>query len=214
MTKLTGSQLVVLSSAAARDDQAAALPRKMPRAAALKISASLLARKMMREVRAKADMPVWREDEEGRGLALVITKTGLAVINSDEEGGIAEAKQRDLAPKVAKGTPRRATQSRASTIQSTARRSTRPRAATQPEHKAPNLTTVAGQSKQAIVVGMLSAKDGATLDALIAATGWLPHTTRAVLTGLRKKGFALERARQDGVTTYRITAHPTQTAVA
>ena len=40
---------------------------------------------------------------------------------------------------------------------------------------------------------MLSAEQGATIEALIAATGWLPHTTRAVLTGLRKRGYAIER---------------------
>ncbi|MFN3892181.1 MAG: DUF3489 domain-containing protein [Beijerinckiaceae bacterium] len=214
MTRLTDPQLVVLSSAAARDDRAAALPRKMPTAAALKVGASLLARKLMREVRARAGIPVWREDEEGRGLALVITKAGLAAINADEAGGVAEARQRGRAAKGAKASAKRAVRSRGSTTGSAARPSKHSRATTQPKHDAPTVKTAAGQSKQAIVVGMLSAKDGATLDALIAATGWLPHTTRAVLTGLRKKGFALERARQDGVTTYRITAHPAEPAAA
>jgi hypothetical protein len=36
---------------------------------------------------------------------------------------------------------------------------------------------------------------GATLAALVKATGWLPHTTRAALTGLRKKGFGIQRRR-------------------
>jgi hypothetical protein len=30
------------------------------------------------------------------------------------------------------------------------------------------------------------------------ATGWLPHTTRAALTGLRKRGYAVVRERIDG----------------
>ena len=34
--------------------------------------------------------------------------------------------------------------------------------------------------------------------------GWLPHTTRAALTGLRKKGHAIERFRGDDETRYRI----------
>ena len=38
---------------------------------------------------------------------------------------------------------------------------------------------------------MLQRDRGATIDELIDATGWLPHTTRAALTGLRKRGFAL-----------------------
>ena len=60
-------------------------------------------------------------------------------------------------------------------------------------------------SKQALVISMLSKKSGATIDALIDATGWLPHTTRAALTGLRKRGFAVERSQEDGKTSvYRI----------
>ena len=44
---------------------------------------------------------------------------------------------------------------------------------------------------------------------LIAATGWLPHTTRAALTGLRHKGFVLDRdKRADGTTVYRISSAP------
>ena len=44
---------------------------------------------------------------------------------------------------------------------------------------------------------------------LIAATGWLPHTTRAALTGLRHKGFVLDRGkREDGTTVYRISSAP------
>ena len=63
-------------------------------------------------------------------------------------------------------------------------------------------------SKQALLVGMLSAAQGATIEALIEATGWLPHTTRAVLTGLRKRGYAIERARADdrGPSVYRIAS--------
>jgi len=38
---------------------------------------------------------------------------------------------------------------------------------------------------------MLSRKSGATLEALVDATGWLPHTTRAALTGLRKRGYTV-----------------------
>ncbi len=60
-------------------------------------------------------------------------------------------------------------------------------------------------SKGAHVVGLLSRVSGATLDDLIAATGWLPHTTRAALTGLRRRGYEILRGKgEDGRTTYRI----------
>ena len=38
---------------------------------------------------------------------------------------------------------------------------------------------------------------GATLDELVEATDWLPHTTRAALTGLRKRGLAVERVKDE-----------------
>jgi Protein of unknown function (DUF3489) len=44
---------------------------------------------------------------------------------------------------------------------------------------------------------MLTKDKGATLAALVKATGWLPHTTRAAMTGLRKRGFAIERTRRE-----------------
>ena len=60
--------------------------------------------------------------------------------------------------------------------------------------------------KAAAVVALLERSDGAAIPQLIAATGWLPHTTRAALTGLRKKGHAIEKIRRDGATCYRIGA--------
>ena len=48
-------------------------------------------------------------------------------------------------------------------------------------------------SKLAAVVSLLRREGGATIDQLAAAMGWLPHTTRAALTGLRKRGFGIDR---------------------
>ena len=60
-------------------------------------------------------------------------------------------------------------------------------------------------SKQALLVQLLSRPEGASLDDLLSATGWLPHTTRAALTGLRHKGHTLAKSkREDGRTVYRI----------
>ena len=58
-------------------------------------------------------------------------------------------------------------------------------------------------------MAMLTGPDGASLDQLAAATGWLPHTTRAALTGLRKSGKFIESEKVDGVRRYRI-AEPVQ----
>jgi predicted ArsR family transcriptional regulator len=48
-------------------------------------------------------------------------------------------------------------------------------------------------SKLAAVVDLLRREDDATIDQLADAMGWLPHTTRAALTGLRKRGFEIDR---------------------
>lgn len=69
----------------------------------------------------------------------------------------------------------------------------------------PTVSILRSGTKQALIAGLLGRKQGATLDELIAATGWLPHTTRAALTGLRHKGCTLEKStRKDGKTVYRI----------
>ena len=52
-------------------------------------------------------------------------------------------------------------------------------------------------SKQALIVAMLTKDKGAKLAALAEATGWLPHTTRAAMTGLRKQGFPIVRTRHE-----------------
>ena len=46
-------------------------------------------------------------------------------------------------------------------------------------------------TKQAMLIEMLRAKDGATLDEIAAATGWLKHTARGVISGQLKKRLGL-----------------------
>jgi Protein of unknown function (DUF3489) len=64
-------------------------------------------------------------------------------------------------------------------------------------------------SKLALVIDLLRRADGATIADLTQATGWLPHTTRAALTGLRKRGYAVIRERLvAGDSVYRISDAP------
>lgn len=51
-------------------------------------------------------------------------------------------------------------------------------------------------TKQALLVEMLGRPEGASIGEIQAATGWLPHTARAALTGLRHKGFTLTSAKR------------------
>jgi hypothetical protein len=59
-------------------------------------------------------------------------------------------------------------------------------------------------SKAEQVIALMTRAEGATMGELTDLTGWLPHTTRAALTGLRKKGHVIERCKRDEVTCYRI----------
>ncbi|SDD50810.1 DUF3489 domain-containing protein [Ruegeria marina] len=49
------------------------------------------------------------------------------------------------------------------------------------------------QTKIDKVTAMLRRPAGATLEALCKATGWQPHSARAALSTLRKKGAEIER---------------------
>ena len=65
------------------------------------------------------------------------------------------------------------------------------------------------QTKSTKVIALLERGKGATLDEMCKATSWKPHSVRAFLTGLRKKGFVLTREqRGDDGTAYRVTKQP------
>lgn len=68
------------------------------------------------------------------------------------------------------------------------------------------------QTKIDLVRKMLARPEGTTLDAICEATGWQAHSARAVLSGLRKAGYEVEReAADDGKgagSRYRIKAAP------
>lgn len=74
----------------------------------------------------------------------------------------------------------------------------------------PVSTPVGKKTKASMVENLLASDDGTTLDSMCGATGWLPHTCRAFLTGLRKKGRAIDRSkREDGTSVYRfVEAEP------
>ncbi len=65
-------------------------------------------------------------------------------------------------------------------------------------------TKPARDSKIARVIALLNRKEGATLAEMMEATGWQPHSSRAALTGLKKKGHTIERSKREDVTCYRI----------
>jgi hypothetical protein len=86
--KLSDTQLLILSSASQRTDQAALLPATLKGSAAKKVVNRLLKEKLLQELHAKDDMPVWRRGDDNRPYSLRITKAGLRAIEVEE---VAEA---------------------------------------------------------------------------------------------------------------------------
>ena len=128
----------------------------------------------------------WRRDNAGLALALKLTAAGLKVIAVDE--GSEEAVE-------PRETARPQSFSEAKTIGS-------------PDDVGRRTQAIAPRdgSKLARLIDLLRRVDGASIVDLTEATGWLAHTTRAALTGLRKRGYAVVRARASaGETVYRIS---------
>lgn len=80
----------------------------------------------------------------------------------------------------------------------------RPRKMAREPEVAPPTPTAPRINKSDLVVTLLKRDGGTTLDEMVAATSWLPHTTRAALTGLKKKGHQVVSEKADGVRRYRI----------
>jgi hypothetical protein len=183
--KLTDAQLVMMSAAAQRKDRCLSAPATIKGAAFSQVSAELAKLGLAREIEAKPGAPmIWRRDEAGQGYALKLTAAGLKAIAVDE--GSPDAIEPGEAP------------------QPQAKNGASPDEGHPARAAAPR-----DGSKLALVIELLRRTDGATIIDLTHATGWLPHTTRAALTGLRKRGYAVIRERigaEDSV--YRISDAP------
>ena len=58
-------------------------------------------------------------------------------------------------------------------------------------------------SKQARLADLMHQPEGASVDELCQALGWQPHTVRAAITGLRKRGYVVTTSkRQNGLSAY------------
>ena len=193
-SKLTDMQLVLLATACQRADGSLLPPPAILGTQGGRIRravAALIKRLLATECDIAETAKAWREEGE-RHIGVVITAAGRAIIAADEpevapapevspealpEAG-EDAHEEDVTPMIAEPL-------------------------TQPE---PAADLTRGITKQALVLGMLRQEGGAALDELVAATGWLPHTTRAALTGLRKKGHAISLVGERGAARYQLAA--------
>jgi hypothetical protein len=169
MPKLTDAQLVILSSAAQRASGAALpLPKslKIRGAAVSKTFDALRKRGLLQEQPAPHDAIAWREGKDGGRMMLVITAAGLKVLD-----GESAAEQRKPSPP-------------ATSTRKKARAETRVASA----QKRKQITDRTG-TKQALLIDLL--KSGATIEEIVAATGWQAHSVRGAISGTLKKKLGL-----------------------
>jgi hypothetical protein len=172
MTKLSDTQLVILTAAAQRADRnVLPLPESLRGGAAAKVVHAMIAKGFLQEVDAnlRKGEPMWRETGDGHGTTLVATDAGLAAIGIEPEVA-------NTAPTGANEPPSDAPA---------------PDAATEPE-AAPKARKPREGTKQAQLIAMLRTPKGATIDEIVAATGWQPHTVRGAFAGALKKKLGLE----------------------
>jgi hypothetical protein len=177
--KLNDVQLVILSSASQRQDGLAVLPEGLQAAPVKKAVAKLTSLGFLKEVRVKHDEPLWWIGEDGKRVGLKITKAGSGAIGVAEDGKAEEESAPEAKRPGKKGEQRKAPQAESGEGR--------------------------GGSKRAQIIALMQRKTGATLDEMVEATGWLPHTTRAALTGLRHSGFDIAKTKEKGgKTVYRV----------
>jgi len=196
--KLTDTQLVLLSAASQREDRGVELGSNLKGGAAHKVLGKLLTEGLVEEVPAHGALPVWRRDEENRPLALRITQHGLDAIQVDESGsrpeaGEASGPERGANPAGNKPS-RRAPARRKSKAANKAPR--------------PRVSRNRSDSKQARVIEMLRRRQGATVAAVMKATGWQRHSVRGFLAGVvrNKLGLTLVSEKTGEQRIYRILA--------
>jgi hypothetical protein len=190
--KLTDMQFAILSEASQRKDRCLIPPSTLKAAATQKVAANLLKAGLVREIKAKAGLEAWRRDDEtGEAYVLKLTDGGLKAIAADERD-LRSTPDTDVSANANEALPKAKI---AANIAASALAS--------PTAMAPRQGT-----KVARVIELLQRAQGAKLDELIAATGWLPHTARAALTGLRHRGYEvrLERGENGRPSVYRALA--------
>ena len=191
--RLTDSQRIVLSRAMQCGDGIATPPATMRGGGLAKVGQALVDRKLMRLIRTKPGMPVWRIDSEDQPFSLVITAAGRKMIKVEGEPADRRAASREI-----DGADRVVPPNLGVDIDSgRSNESSR-------GHAGARAAAPRGGTKRALLIEMLSRAEGAAIGEMVEAMGWLPHTIRAALTGLRHRGFGIERCRTGGKTTYRI----------
>jgi predicted ArsR family transcriptional regulator len=192
MSKLTDTQLVILSTAVHRSDGAALpLPKslKLQGNAVNHVLKNLVKKGLLDEQPAGNDAAAWRESKDGQRLTLVLTDAGRAAI------GIAADEQRQ--PPTASTAPRGSKRSAGRRKTSESKGAIAPRSKAK---SAPSPAELRPGTKLALLLDLLRRKGGATIAEAVKAMGWQPHSVRGAISGALKKklGLAVKSEKVEG----------------
>jgi hypothetical protein len=172
MAKLSDSQLIVLSAACQRPDRSVyPLTAKLPGGAASKVLGSLLNKGLIKEVQAKREDTVWREDKKRGRLTLRVTPAAFEALGIDRHEAPAGTEADVDAASNEAGTGSR-------------------RARKTGKSKQKTLSTRT-DSKQAQLIEMLKRPEGASIEEIVAKFEWQAHTVRGAIAGALKKKLGL-----------------------
>ncbi|MBR0660638.1 DUF3489 domain-containing protein [Neoroseomonas oryzicola] len=189
---LTAAQLLILTTAVQGPDHVVLPLPPTIRArggAQRNLLGALLKTELVEEVPVNDATIAWRTDKAGQQHGLRLTAAGLGAASAPvvaAEAAGAGADKEDIA------------------------HSTGGDAAVVDEPAADQVTQDAPPprptGKLGEVLRAISAEAGATLAEITTLTGWLPHTARAAVTGLRKRGYDVALIQQNGRKAYRLSS--------
>lgn len=184
MPKLNDTQLVILAAAAKRGDGSILpLPKrlKLDEEAATRVLGTLVNKKLAAELPATGDAAVWRSSTDGERTMLAVTEAGLHAIGIEPGGN---GKPEDVTNKKKKQRPPTKEATQTPTDKRRRRRKEQGKTASPSTDTRPD-------TKQAKIIDLLRRSKGASIEQIMAATGWQAHSVRGVLSGTLKKKLGL-----------------------
>jgi hypothetical protein len=185
MSNPTKMQMDVLMAASAHPDGTIILPPRLKGAAARTFTTALIDQGYARDAANTGIVSQEASDGHGRWTSpLVITMIARRMIECEAVNPESATAASDPAPAAA------------IPVTAKADASLCPR---------PSSERTCRPTKQSLILDLLARPNGASLDELVGATGWLAHTMRAALVRLRQKGLRIERAQsEDKISRYRL----------